>query len=144
MNVNALLIGSGASVGSIVNSGSIIGNLTGSGGVGGKIGAIIDASGSVASITNTGIIAAELTQTLITAPMPGTLTAIDLSHGTGPQVLNQSANTALAGTAAFNSTVAYTAGSLVAENGIVYEALTASTVASTPPRPPRCGARSGR
>jgi hypothetical protein len=128
VNVNAILLGAGASVGSIVNSGSIIGNLTGTGGVGGKVGAIIDGSGSITSITNTGIIAAELTQTLITAQMPGTVTAIDLSHGTGAQVLNQSANTALAGTATFNSTISYTAGTLVAENGVVYEALTTSAV----------------
>ena len=136
VNVNAIVLEQGASVGSIVNSGAIVANLTGTGGVGGVVGAIIDRSGSITTITNTGAIAAELTQTLITAPMPGTITAIDLSKGTTPQTLNQSANTALTGTMTFNNTVSYPAGSLVAENNVVYEALTASTVgvdaASTP------------
>ena len=127
VNVTAILIEKGASVGSIVNSGAIVGNLTGTGGVGGSVAAIIDRSGSVTSITNTGAIDAELTQTLITALAPGTLTAIDLSKGTAPQTLTQSVNTAFAATPAFNTTVAYTAGSLVSENNIVYEALTAST-----------------
>jgi hypothetical protein len=128
VNVNAILIEKGASVGSIVNSGSIVGNLSATGGVGGVVGAIVDRSGSVNSITNTGVIEAEITQTLITALAPGTLTAIDLSKGTGPQVLNQSVNAAFAGTATFDSTIAYTPGALVAENNIVYQALTASSV----------------
>ena len=128
LNVNAILIEKGATIGSIVNSGAIVGNLTGTGGVGGAVGAIIDRSGSVASITNTGIINAALTQTLITAPMPGTQTAIDLRAGTGPQFLTQSANTAFTTTPAFNNTVAYTAGQLVVENNVVYEALTASAI----------------
>jgi hypothetical protein len=105
-----------------------VGNLTGTGGVGGAVGAIIDRSGSVASITNTGVINAALTQTLITAPMPGTQTAIDLRAGTGPQTLTQSANPAFVSTPAFNATVAYTVGQQVVENNVVYEALTASGI----------------
>jgi hypothetical protein len=128
INVTAIRIEPGASVTTITNNGGITADITGSGGVGGKVGAIVDASGSVANIVNTGTISAQLTQTLITSPVPGTLTAIDLSKGVGPQTLTQSANLALANTPAFNSTLSYTPGSLVAENNVVYEALTTSTV----------------
>ena len=128
LNVNAILIEKGASIGSIVNSGAIVGDLSGTGGVGGAVGAIIDRSGSVYSVTNTGVINAALTQTLITAPMPGTQTAIDLRAGTGPQTLTQSANPAFASTQAFNNTVAYNIGDMVVENNVVYEALTASGI----------------
>ena len=132
LNVNAILIEQGASVPIIVNNSGITGNITGSGGVGGSVGAIIDRSGTVTSITNTGTINAELTQSLITNPLPGALTAIDVSAGTAPQTFTQSVSTTYAGTAVYNNTISYAVGQLVSENGIVYEALAASGVAGRP------------
>ena len=81
---------------------------------------------------NTGTINAALTNSLITSPLQGTLTAIDLSHGTGPQTLTQSANPAFAGVMAFNPTSTYAIGAQVSENGAVYEALSATGIGVDP------------
>ena len=136
LNANAVVIESGANIGSIVNNGTIIANITGSGGVANSVGAIIDRSGSIASVLNTGTISASLTNSLITSPLQGSLTAIDLSQGAGPQSLTQSANPAFASVTAFNSTVSYVIGAEVSENGIVYEALSASGVGVDPSTTP--------
>ena len=122
LNVNAILIESGANVTSITNTSGILANITGSGGVGGTAGAIIDRSGSVTSITNTGTIDAALTQSAVATPMPGTQTAIDLSAGTSFQTLTQNASTTYASAAAYDATISYTVGQIVVENGVVYQA----------------------
>ena len=136
LNANTLVIESGANVSSIVNNGEIDSTISGSGGVVNTVGGIIDHSGSVTSITNTGIINAALTDSLITSPLQGSLTAIDVSRGTAPQTLIQSQNPAFANVAAFNVTIAYTVGQQVSENGIVYEALTASAIGVDPSTTP--------
>ena len=132
LNANALVIESGANVASIVNNGEINGNITGSGGVANAVGAIIDRSGSVNSLTNTGTINAVFSNSLITSPLQGSLTAVDLSKGVGPQALTQTVNPAFAGVPAFSVTTAYTAGQKVSENGIVYVALAASAAGIDP------------
>ena len=132
LNVNAILIEQGASVGQITNNSAITANIGGSGGVGGAVGAIIDRSGTVYSVTNTGTINAQLTQSLITSLVPGTLTAVDLHSGVGPQTLTQLANPAFAGVAAFNNTLAYVVGNEVTEGGSVYQALAASGIGVDP------------
>lgn len=136
LNVSAISIEKGASVGAIVNNSAITANITGSGGVGGNVGVIVDRSGTLSSIQNTGTINAQLTQSLITSPLPGTLTAIDLSAGAGPQTLTQLANPAFAGVGAFNGTVAYVVGSEVSENGSVYQALKGSGIGVDPASTP--------
>ena len=132
LNSNAIVIESGANVGSIVNNGEIFANISGSGGVANTVGAIIDKSGSVYSVVNRGTINAALTNSLITSPLQGTLTAIDLSKGAGPQSLTQMANPAFASVVAFNNTLTYTIGSQVSESGTVYEALTAVGIGVDP------------
>ncbi len=136
LNANALIIESGANVGTIVNNGQIFSSIDGSGGVPNFVGGIIDRSGSVYSVTNTGTINAVLTDSLITSPLQGTLTAVDLSHGAGPQSLTQTANPAFASVAAFSNTITYSTGAEVSENGVVYEALTASGVGVDPSTTP--------
>ncbi len=115
VTVTGILINQGASVSNISNSQSIIAEISGSGGVGGNATAIQDNSGTLASINNTGNITAQLNQTYIISRMPGTATAIDMSHGTGPQSITQSITPALASAAAFSLTTAYTVGSVVSE-----------------------------
>jgi hypothetical protein len=134
VNVYGLLLESGANVKSLVNNSAITANITGTGGVGGTVGAIIDRSGSLTSILNTGTISAQATQTLITAPMPVTATAIDLSAGTTAQTITQSltTNTTVTGSAAYNNTISYSQGQIVNYNGLVYQATTATGVAVDP------------
>ena len=134
VGVYALLIEPGATVTSIVNNSGITANLTGTGGVGGVVGAIIDRSGTLSSITNTGSISAQATQTLLTAPMPATLTAIDMSLGTGPQSITQSLSTnpTIIGAAAYNSTLSYNPGQIINYLGLVYQATTTAGVSLDP------------
>ena len=132
LNVYGVLIDSGATVNSLVNNSGMTANLTGAGGVGGSAGGIIDRSGTLATLTNTGTISAQATQTLITAPMPVVLTAIDLSAGATAQTITQSANPAFATTSAYSSTATYSQGNLVAYNGLVYQATTAVAVSLDP------------
>jgi hypothetical protein len=134
VSVYGVLIEPGATVTSLVNNSGITANLTGTAGVGGRIGGVIDRSGSLASLTNTGTISAQATQTLITAPMPFTATAIDMSQGVGPQTLAQSASTnpVVTGAAAYSATTIYKQGQVVAYNGIVYQAVSAVNAAADP------------
>jgi hypothetical protein len=134
VNVYALLFEPGATVTSIVNNSGIVANLTGTGGVGGAVGAIIDRSGSLASITNTGSISAQATQTLLTTPMPVSMTAIDMSAGTGPQSITQSRSTnpTITGSAAYNTTVSYSPGQIINYQGNVYQATTSVGVSLDP------------
>ena len=136
LNVNAILIDAGANVSSIVNNSGIIANITGTGGVGGNTGAIIDKSGSLTSVTNTGTISAQLTQTLDTAPMPGTVTAIDMSHATTAQTLTQQLSANQAASTPYNSTLSYTIGQIVSENGVLFQATAAAGVAIDPATTP--------
>ncbi len=133
LNVTAIQIDSGASVSSLINNAGIVANISGSGGLGGNAGAIIDKSGSLTTIVNAGTISAQLTQTLNTAPMPGTITAIDMSLGTAAQSLTQqlSANQ-IKSSGAYNSTLTYTVGQIVSENGVLYQATSAAGVAVDP------------
>jgi hypothetical protein len=126
VNVYGVLIDKGATVTSIVNNSGIIANLTGEGGVGGTVGAIIDRSGSLTNLTNTGTITAQGTQTLITAPMPVTPTAIDMSAGTQYQTITQkqTTNSVFTGSAAYNSTITYSQGQIINYSGLVYQAVT--------------------
>ena len=134
VNVYGVLIEPGATVTSIVNNSGITANITGTGGVGGTVGAIIDRSGTLANITNTGTISAQATQTLLTTPMPVTATAIEMSAGTGPQTITQSfsTNSTVTGAAAYNSTITYNQGQIVAFNGLVYQATTTAGVSIDP------------
>jgi hypothetical protein len=134
VNVYGVLIEQGATVTSIINNSGLTANITGTGGVGGTAGAIIDRSGSLANVTNTGSISAQATQTLLTSPMPVTVTAIDMSAGTGPQTITQSLSTnpAVAGAVAYNSTISYNPGQIVTYNGLVYQATTAAGVSIDP------------
>jgi hypothetical protein len=132
IHVYGVLIDSGANVPSFVNNSGITANITGTGGVGGTAGAIVDRSGTLTSLTNTGTISAQATQTLITAPMPVALTAIDMSAGTTPQTISQTANVALASTKAYSATSTYTQGTLVAYGGLAYQATTAVAIAVDP------------
>jgi hypothetical protein len=134
VSVYALLIEPGATVTAIVNNSGITANLTGTGGVGGTVGAIIDRSGTLSSITNTGSISAQATQTLLSTPMPVTMTAIDMSLGTGPQSITQSLSTnpTITGAAAYNSTLSYNAGQIVNYLGLVYQATTTAGVSLDP------------
>ncbi len=129
---NGILIEAGASVASIVNNSGITANITGTGGVGGTSGAIVDKSGSVVGITNTGTISAQTTQTLVSAPLPATLTAIDISASAAPQSIFQKANPAFATETAYSVTLSYTPGLIVSYNGIVYQATVAVGVALDP------------
>jgi hypothetical protein len=134
VNVYGILIESGANVGSLINNSNITANITGTGGVGGTAGAIIDRSGTLTSILNTGTVTAQATQTLITAPMPITATAIDLSAGTTAQTITQSlsSNSTVTGSAAYNNTISYSQGQIVNYAGLVYQATTAAGVAVDP------------
>lgn len=134
VNVYGLLIESGANVASLVNNSALIANITGTGGPGGTAGAIIDRSGTLTSILNTGTISAQGTQTLITAPMPITVTAIDLSAGTAAQTITQAltTNSTITGSAAYNATISYSQGQIVNYAGLVYQATTATGVAYDP------------
>jgi hypothetical protein len=126
VSVNAILIEPGANVTSITNNSGITANLTGTAGIGGAIGAIIDKSGTLSTILNTGSISAQATQTLITAPMPATETAIDMSAGTGPQTITQKASTnaVIVNSALYNNSFTYNQGQVVNYNGLVYQATT--------------------
>ena len=84
------------------------------------------------SVTNTGTINAILTQSATATPMPGSVTAIDLSQGTGFQTLTQSASATYASAAAYDATTTYAVGSIVAENGVVYQATSAVGAAVDP------------
>lgn len=131
-NVYGILIDAGSSVQSIVNNSGILANISGTSGVGGTAGAIIDHSGSVTSIVNTGTIYAQATQTLLSAPMPVVLTAIDISASNLAQSITQSANAALASTTAYNATLTYTQGAIASYQGVVYQATTAVPVSADP------------
>ncbi|MEO8811997.1 MAG: hypothetical protein ABI376_03675 [Caulobacteraceae bacterium] len=133
VNVTAIRIDAGANVAGIVNSAGITANITGAGGVGGTATAILDRSGSVTSIANTGTISSQLTQTLITQPIPGVTTAIDISHGTAPQSIVQSAPAPVPGATVFNAAFAYAAGSIVSDGAGVYQAIGAVTAGTAPP-----------
>ena len=134
VSVYGILIDQGATLNSITNNSGITANLTGTGGVGGYVGAIIDKSGTLATINNTGSISAQANQTLITAPMPVTTVAVDMSLGTGPQKITQSlsSNPLVTGSVAYNDTVTYNEGQIVNFNGLVYQAVTAAGVAIDP------------
>src|SRR5665213_982457 len=132
LSVNAIVIAPGASVTSLTNNSGLIANITGTGGVGGSTGVIIDRSGSLANITNTGTISAQITQTLVTAPLPGTLTAIDISASHAPQTLIQKASANQIAATPYNSTLSYAIGSIVSENGVLYQATAAAGVAIDP------------
>ncbi|HEY5107523.1 MAG TPA: autotransporter outer membrane beta-barrel domain-containing protein [Caulobacteraceae bacterium] len=132
INVNGILIDRGASVGSIDNTGNIIGSITGTGGLGGNAGAIIDRSGSVDTVTNIGVISAELNQTLVTAPMPGTLTAIDISASTAPQTITQSLAPGVVGAPVYDATKSYAIGATVTEGTSAYIAIAAAAVGQDP------------
>lgn len=132
LNVNAIQIDAGASVSSLINSAGIIANITGTGGLGGTVGAIIDKSGTLSSVTNTGTISAQLTQTLNTALMPGTVTAIDLSNGTAAQTLTQQFSANQIASTAYDSTQSYVIGKIVSENGVLYQATAAVGIAVDP------------
>lgn len=136
LNVNAILIDAGANVSSVVNNAGIVANITGTGGVGGNTGAIIDKSGSLTSVINTGTISAQLTQTLDTAPMPGTVTAIDMSHATTAQTLTQQLSANQAASTPYNSTLSYTIGQIVSENGVLFQATAAAGIAVDPATTP--------
>jgi hypothetical protein len=115
VTVTGLLIDAGADITNFSNSRSITAELSGTGGVGGNATAIEDYSGTLANVYNTGNITAELNQTYIATPMPGTVTAIDMSRGTGPQSITQSINPNFSGATPFNLTSAYAVGSVVTE-----------------------------
>ena len=132
LNVNAIVIDAGATVSSVVNNGAIIANITGTAGLGGNAGAIIDKSGTLASVTNTGNISAQLTQTLDTALMPGTVTAIDMSQGTAAQSLTQQLSANQIASTAYSAAKSYTVGQIVSENGLLYQATAAVGVAVDP------------
>ena len=132
LSVNAIVIDPGATVTSLTNSSGITANITGTGGVGGSTGAIIDRSGSLANITNTGTISAQLTQTLTSTPMPGTLTAIDISASHAPQTLTQQASANQIAATVYNSTLSYPIGAIVSENGEIFQATAAAGVAIDP------------
>ena len=132
VSVNAILIDAGASVASLVNNDSITANITGTGGVGGTVGAIIDKSGSLTSLTNTGTISAQATQTLLSAPMPATLTAIDISASTTAQTITQKFNPSLGAVTAYDVTKTYAQGVVISYGGLVYQAVTAAGAAVDP------------
>ena len=132
LNVNAILIDAGANVTNLVNNSGIIANITGTGGLGGNTGAVIDKSGTLTNITNTGTISAQLTQTLDTVPMPGTVTAIDLSQGTTAQSLTQQLSANQRASTAYNAANSYVIGNIVSENGVLYQATAAVGVAVDP------------
>ena len=132
LNVYGILIEKGASVPAIVNNAGLTANITGSAGIGGAAGAIIDRSGTLVSVTNTGTISAQVTQTLDSALLPATLTAINMSKSSAPQALTQGLSATLPAFTAYDATVSYGAGSVVNEDGVIYQALTASGVAVDP------------
>ncbi len=132
VSVFAIKIDPGATVTSIVNNSGILASITGTGGVGGSASAIIDKSGTLTSITNTGTITAEAVQTLAAAPMPATLTAIDMSASTAPQIISQSLSPNSASSTAYDNTITYAAGAIVNFQGAVYEAVGAVGVADDP------------
>ncbi len=132
VNVYGIVVDAGATLTSLTNNNSIVANITGTGGVGGTVGAVIDRSGTLATVVNTGAISAQATQTLITSPMPATLTAIDMSAGTGPQSITQKVNPNLPTSTAYASTSTYALGNIVNYNGLVYEATTAVAVSVDP------------
>ncbi len=130
--VDAIHIHVGASVTSLVNNSGILASLTGTGGVGGKVEAIVDESGTLTSITNTGTIIAEANQTLTSAPMPATLTAIDISHATTAQTITQGLSASSLASTAYDNTLSYAVGAIVNFNGSVFEAVSAVGVADDP------------
>lgn len=132
VKVNSILIDAGASVGSIVNNGGISAIITGTSGVGGSMGGIIDRSGSVSSFVNTGTILAQATQTVLTAPMPVTAVAVDLSARTGAQTLSQGVSPSLPANTDFSTTTAYTQGAYINYKGVVYQAITATSAGLDP------------
>jgi hypothetical protein len=136
LSVNAIVIDQGATVTSLTNNSGLTADITGTGGVGGSTGAIIDRSGSLANITNTGTISAQITQTLVTAPLPGTLTAIDISASHAAQTLTQQASANQIAASVYNSTLSYPIGAIVSENGQLFQATAAAGVAIDPATTP--------
>jgi hypothetical protein len=123
VNVTGILIEPGASVTTISNSAGISSTLTGSAGVGGTVAGILDRSGSVTTVNNTGNITPSLSQTFVATPMPGNVIGIGLGAGTAPQSITQSLSPLAVGAALYVETQTYSAGNIVVEDGLVYEAL---------------------
>lgn len=147
LNTDAILIHKGATVTTINNSNEITANLTGSAGLGGNIGAIVDKSGTITTVNNSGQIAANAIQTVVSAPMPFTATAIDISGGNAPQSITQTLSAVAAKSTPFSASTAYAQGALVnfapvvttvsnttavAGPTNVYEALTTTTAGQDP------------
>jgi len=132
LNVNAIVIDAGATVTNLVNNSGIVANITGTAGLGGNSGAVIDKSGTLANVVNTGTISAQLTQTLDTALMPGTVTAIDMSRGTAAQSLTQQLSSNQKASTAYSAAKTYAIGNIVSENGVLYQAVSAVGVAVDP------------
>ncbi|HEY1930108.1 MAG TPA: autotransporter outer membrane beta-barrel domain-containing protein [Caulobacteraceae bacterium] len=133
-NVYGILVEKGATLNSITNNSSIEANITGSGGAGAtEVGAIVDRSGTLSSVTNTGAIIAQATQTELSTQMPiGSLVAIDMSQGTGPQTLLQQQNPNMPASSPYVQTNTYTVGQVVSFNNVVYEALSTVSTAQDP------------
>ncbi len=115
VNVTAIHIDAGASVGSLYNRGSILASVTGIpavlnqaavGGTSGNAMAIVDKSGSLTSVTNSATINAAITPIDPTQfVVPGSRTiAIDLSANTTAATVTQVTDSALTGTDAAGKT----------------------------------------
>ncbi len=120
VDVTAIRIDKGASLSRIDNSSGITAELTGTGGVGGTVSAIVDKSGTLSTITNTGSITAELNQTLVSALMPGTTVAIDMSQGTAAQSISQSVSSDASNATPYVTTSSYPVGTIVSYQGNIY------------------------
>lgn len=129
VNVNGLLIETGAHFPSFTNNSYLLANLSGTAGPGGNVTAINDRSGTLLTLNNTGVITALLTQTLTSAPMPGTAVGVNMGSGTnnGPQTLTQSVKPNVTALSAYSTTTAYTVGQKVTYNGVAYEAVIATS-----------------
>jgi hypothetical protein len=136
LNVTGILIDPGASVGTITNSGNLVSTIAGTAGLGGAAGGIIDRSGSVSSVTNTDAIITQLTQTLVAAPMPGTLIAIDLSASHAPETITQTLAPGVAGAPVYNTATAYAVGAIVVEGTGAYVAIAAAAAGLDPANNP--------
>jgi predicted ribosomally synthesized peptide with SipW-like signal peptide len=132
VTVTAIQIDKGANVTTINNTSGIAAELTGTGGpTGNAVYAIRDQSGTLANIMNSGSINAELVQTLDSALIQGTTTAIDISAGTGAQTIRQTVSPN-ANAAAYVSTSTYVIGATVSYLGNVYIATAAAGAAYDP------------
>jgi len=68
--------------------------------------------------------------------MPGTLTAIDISHGTSAQTISQDLAPGVAGAPTYVSTSTYAIGDTVIEGGLAYTAVAAVTAGQDPANNP--------